>query len=51
MQNNNKGISNSIPSQENSKTDTLDGSLLDPAKAVADIDTFCFEEGLEVNII
>jgi len=51
VQNNNKGISNSIPSQENSKTDILDSSLLNPANAIADIDTFCFEEGLEVNII
>ena len=46
---------NGIPSNHNSSDDTKksipEDSLLEPANAVADIDTFFMEEGLEVDLI
>ena len=48
---NDKVISNSIPFPENSQIETKDDPLLSPVNNVADIDIYCLNESLEVNII
>ena len=37
--------------ESDSKNEPKDDSYLDPANAVADIDTFFIDEGLEVNLL
>ena len=51
VQEENEGISESETSQENSKCQGKNDSFLDAVNAVADIDNFHIEEGLEVNLI